>query len=63
MKVNKTYIAHWCCFLDFLLFVGLLLAGTVFLLISISTWMDGWMDGGQRGSKTGSEQTGTMTQE
>jgi len=34
--VNKTYITHWCWFLDFLLFVGLFLAGAVPLLISIS---------------------------
>lgn len=34
--MNKTYITHWCWFLDFLLFVGLFLAGAVPLLISIS---------------------------
>lgn len=34
--MNKTYITNWCWFLDFLLFVGLFLAGAVPLLISIS---------------------------
>lgn len=34
--MNKTYITNWCWFLDFLLFVGLFLAGAVSLLISIS---------------------------
>ena len=34
--MNKTYITNWCWFLDFLLFVGLFLAGAVPLFISIS---------------------------
>lgn len=33
---EKTYITNWCWFLDFLLFMGLFLAGAVLLLVNIS---------------------------